>query len=168
VGEVRRDPFAMLPFCGYHMGDYFDHWLKVGAAHDPAKLPRIYFVNWFRKDENGKFVWPGFGDNSRVLKWIVERLEGKAAAKETAIGRLPTKESLDLSGLSLTDDQLKILLSVDEEVWREEASLIPAGYEKFGDHLPAALWGEYDAQVARLGKPAAANSPGKKPVALSA
>jgi phosphoenolpyruvate carboxykinase (GTP) len=150
------------------MGDYFGHWLKVGADNDPAKLPRIYFVNWFRKDENGKFVWPGFGDNSRVLKWIVERLEGKAAARDTAIGRLPTKESLDLSGLNLTDDQLRILLTIDEDVWREEASLIPEGYEKFGSHLPDALWAEYDALVARLGKPAAANSPGKKPIALTA
>ncbi|MDB5452841.1 MAG: phosphoenolpyruvate carboxykinase, partial [Caulobacteraceae bacterium] len=168
VGELRRDPFAMLPFCGYNMGDYFGHWLKVGAAADPAKLPRIYFVNWFRKDENGKFVWPGFGDNSRVLKWIVERLEGKAAARETAIGRLPTKDSLDLTGLNLTEDQLRILLTVDEDVWREEASLIPDGYEKFGSHLPDELWAEYDALVARLGKPSAANSPGKKPVALTA
>ncbi|HET9159825.1 MAG TPA: phosphoenolpyruvate carboxykinase (GTP) [Caulobacteraceae bacterium] len=168
VGELRRDPFAMLPFCGYNMGDYFGHWLSVGAGADPAKLPRIYFVNWFRKDENGKFVWPGYGDNSRVLKWIVERLEGKAAAQDTAIGRLPTKESLDLSGLSLSDDQLRILLTVDEEVWREEASLIPAGYEKFGDHMPAQLWSEYDALVARLGAPSAANSPGKKPVAMTA
>lgn len=162
VGELRRDPFAMLPFCGYNMGDYFGHWLKVGASADPAKLPRIYFVNWFRKDEKGKFVWPGFGDNARVLKWIVERLDGKAEANETPIGRLPTKESLDLSGLSLTDEQLKVLLSVDRDVWREEASLIPQGYEKFGSHLPAELWAEYDALLARLGQPQAAEQGDKE------
>ena len=98
VGELRRDPFAMLPFCGYNMGDYFAHWLKIGKATDAAKLPRIYFVNWFRKDKDGKFVWPGFGDNSRVLKWIVERLDGKAEAVDTPIGHLPTPGSLDVVG----------------------------------------------------------------------
>jgi phosphoenolpyruvate carboxykinase (GTP) len=119
VGELRRDPFAMLPFCGYNMGDYFGHWLKIGASADPAKLPRIYFVNWFRKDRDGKFVWPGFGDNSRVLKWIVERLDGKAEAVETPIGRLPAPGSLDVEGLGLSDRQLELLLSVDRDAWRE-------------------------------------------------
>ncbi|HEX2559187.1 phosphoenolpyruvate carboxykinase (GTP) [Phenylobacterium sp.] len=152
IGELRRDPFAMLPFCGYNMGDYFGHWLKLGEQADAAKLPRIYFVNWFRKDENGKFVWPGFGDNVRVLKWIVGRLEGKAEAVETPIGRLPTAEALDLSGLNLTPAQLKLLLSVDPEVWLEEAALIPPAYEKFGDRLPKALWAEYEKLVARLQK----------------
>ncbi len=151
VGELRRDPFAMLPFCGYNMGDYFNHWLKVGAKADAAKLPRIYFVNWFRKDERGKFVWPGYGDNSRVLKWICDRIEGRAAAVETPIGRLPAKESLDVSGLSLTDAQLNLLLTVDQEVWREEASLIPASYEKFGARLPQELWNQYEALLTRLG-----------------
>ena len=149
VGELRRDPFAMLPFCGYNMADYFGHWLKIGQK-EGAKLPRIYFVNWFRKDMHGKFLWPGFGENSRVLKWIVERLEGKAAAQETPIGLLPTKESLDVSGLNLTDHQLYLLLSVDRSVWKEEASLIPAAYEKFGSRLPKALWDEHDALVDRL------------------
>jgi phosphoenolpyruvate carboxykinase (GTP) len=150
VGELRRDPFAMLPFCGYNMGDYFAHWLKLGAAADSAKLPRIFFVNWFRKGADGRFVWPGFGDNSRVLKWIVERLEGAADAHDTPIGRLPTRESLDTSGLVLTDQQLDLLLTVDAEVWREEAALIPPAYEKFGDRLPADLWTEYDALLERL------------------
>ncbi|HEV2532015.1 phosphoenolpyruvate carboxykinase (GTP) [Phenylobacterium sp.] len=150
IGELRRDPFAMLPFCGYHMGDYFGHWLAMGAKADPAKLPRIYFVNWFRKDERGKFVWPGFGDNSRVLKWIVERLEGRAEAKETPIGRVPARGSLDVSGLGLTEAQLDLLLSVDPEVWMQEAALIKPHYETFGDHLPKALWAEYEALLQRL------------------
>ena len=150
IGELRRDPFAMLPFCGYNMGDYFAHWLEMGETRDPAKLPRIYFVNWFRKDESGKFVWPGYGENSRVLKWIVERLDGKAEAVETPIGRVPTRASLDLSGLTLTEPQLSLLLSVDPAVWTQEAALIPAFYDRFGEHLPAALWDELKALVARL------------------
>jgi phosphoenolpyruvate carboxykinase (GTP) len=152
IGELRRDPFAMLPFCGYNMGDYFGHWLKVGEQADAAKLPRIYFVNWFRKDENGKFVWPGFGDNVRVLKWIVERLEGKSEAVDTPIGRLPAADALDLSGLNLTPAQLKLLLTVDPSVWLEEAALIQPAYEKFGDRLPKALWREYEQLIARLRK----------------
>ena len=152
VGELRRDPFAMLPFCGYNMGDYFSHWLKVGASADPAKLPRLFFVNWFRKDAKGKFVWPGFGDNSRVLKWIVERLEGRVGAHESAIGRLPDAADLDVSGLTLTPEQVALLLTVDPEVWREEASLIPAAYEKFGERLPSELWRQYEGLVERLGE----------------
>ncbi len=150
VGELRRDPFAMLPFCGYNMGDYFGHWLKLGEKADAAKLPRLFFVNWFRKNEDGKFVWPGFGDNARVLKWIVERLDDKVEAVDTPVGRLPTKAALDLSGLSLSDADLKILLDVDADVWTEEASLIPAFYEKFGDRLPKALWGQHAALTKRL------------------
>ncbi|KRB48600.1 MAG: phosphoenolpyruvate carboxykinase (GTP) [Pseudomonadota bacterium] len=150
VGELRRDPFAMLPFCGYNMGDYFSHWLKVGAQADAAKLPRIYFVNWFRKGADGKFLWPGYGDNSRVLKWIVQRLEGEADAVDTPIGRLPTKDALDLSGLSITDAALETLLSVDPEVWAEEAALIPDAYRKFGDRMPAELWSQYEALTQRL------------------
>jgi phosphoenolpyruvate carboxykinase (GTP) len=153
IGELRRDPFAMLPFCGYHMGDYFAHWLAMGAKADPAKLPRIYFVNWFRKDERGKFVWPGYGENVRVLKWIVERLEGRAEAVDTAIGLLPAPGSLDVSGLGLTQAQLDLLLTVDADIWRQEAALTPAFYERFGDHMPAALWAEMDTLVARLGAP---------------
>jgi phosphoenolpyruvate carboxykinase (GTP) len=150
VGELRRDPFAMLPFCGYNMGDYFGHWLALGAKADAAKLPRIFFVNWFRKDASGRFVWPGFGDNSRVLKWIVERLEGRAGARDTAIGRVPGPEDLDVSGLDLTAAQLDLLLSVDTETWREEARLIPPAYERFGDRLPPALWDEHRALLDRL------------------
>ncbi len=150
IGELRRDPFAMLPFCGYNMGDYFGHWLKMGETHDASKLPRIYFVNWFRKDERGKFVWPGYGDNSRVLKWIVDRLEGRAEAVETPIGLVPSKASLDTSGLSLTDQQLDLLLTVDPAIWTQEAALIPEFYDKFGEHTPKALWNEYEALVARL------------------
>jgi phosphoenolpyruvate carboxykinase (GTP) len=154
IGELRRDPFAMLPFCGYNMGDYFGHWLAMGAKADPAKLPRIYFVNWFRKDERGKFVWPGYGENSRVLKWIVERLQGRAEAVETPIGLLPAPGSLDVAGLGLSQAQLDVLLTVDADIWRQEAALVPAFYERFGEHLPAALWDELDGLVARLGAPA--------------
>ncbi|WEK58767.1 MAG: phosphoenolpyruvate carboxykinase (GTP) [Candidatus Brevundimonas phytovorans] len=150
VGELRRDPFAMLPFCGYNMGDYFAHWLKLGEKADASKLPRLFFVNWFRKNEDGKFVWPGFGDNARVLKWIVERLDGQAEALDTPVGRVPTKAALDLSGLSLSDADLTILLDVDADVWTEEAALIPAFYEKFGERLPKALWGQHTALTKRL------------------
>jgi phosphoenolpyruvate carboxykinase (GTP) len=157
IGELRRDPFAMLPFCGYNMGDYFNHWLKVGGAADPAKLPRIYFVNWFRKDERGKFVWPGYGENSRVLKWIVDRLEGEAEAVDSPIGRLPVRDGLDLTGLDLTDAQLDLLLTVDPEIWRAEAALIPEAYARFGNRLPPALWAQLDAlgeRLARVERPA--------------
>jgi phosphoenolpyruvate carboxykinase (GTP) len=150
VGELRRDPFAMLPFCGYNMGDYFDHWLKIGARADKAKLPRIFFVNWFRKDAHGRFVWPGFGENSRVLKWIVERLEGRVGARHTPIGLTPEPEDLDLAGTSVSAEDLALLLDVDLEVWREEAGLIAPAYERFGERLPAALWDEYRALLDRL------------------
>jgi len=150
VGELRRDPFAMLPFAGYNMADYFAHWLKIGQTSG-AKLPKIFFVNWFRKDTNGKFIWPGFGENTRVLKWVVDRLEGNAAANDTAIGRVPAKSSIDISGLSLTDAQMDTLLGVDHDVWREEAGLIPPFFEKFGDRLPQALWDQHSQLVSRLG-----------------
>ncbi|MFF5895006.1 phosphoenolpyruvate carboxykinase (GTP) [Streptomyces argenteolus] len=152
VGELRRDPFAMLPFCGYNMGDYMQHWIDVGADKpDQSKLPKIYYVNWFRKDEAGTFVWPGFGENSRVLKWIVERLEGRAEGVETPIGILPAKGSLDTEGLDLSESDLDFLLDVDKEVWREEAALIPGHLETFGDRAPKELWDEYRALVRRLG-----------------
>lgn len=152
VGELRRDPFAMLPFCGYNMGDYMNHWIKVGADKpDQSKLPKIYYVNWFRKNDAGKFVWPGFGENSRVLKWIVERLEGKAEGVETPIGILPAKGALDTGGLDLSESDLDFLLDVDKEVWREEAGLIPEHLNTFGDHTPKELWDEYRALVQRLG-----------------
>ena len=125
-------------------------YVILRAKGDPAKLPRIFFVNWFRKDAKGKFVWPGFGDNSRVLKWIAQRLDGAVGAQDTAIGRLPTADGLDVAGLNLSAEALDLLLSVDADVWREEAALIPAGYEKFGDRLPQGLWDEYQALVDRL------------------
>ena len=150
VGELRRDPFAMLPFCGYNMGDYFAHWLSMKDRTDASKLPRLYFVNWFRKNEDGKFVWPGFGDNARVLKWIAERLDGEADAVDTPVGRVPTREALDLSGLDLSAADLSTLLDVDAAVWAEEAALIPAFYDKFGDRLPRALWDQHAALTARV------------------
>lgn len=157
VGELRRDPFAMLPFCGYNMGDYFAHWLKMGQGRDASKLPRIFFVNWFRKDQDGRFVWPGFGDNARVLKWISERIDGEAEAVDTAVGRVPSVTALDLSGLDLTPAQLSTLLDVDAGVWAEEAALIPDFYRQFGDRLPTALWSQHAALVARLDDAGAAS-----------
>ncbi|AXK33740.1 phosphoenolpyruvate carboxykinase (GTP) [Streptomyces armeniacus] len=151
VGELRRDPFAMLPFCGYNMGDYFAHWIRIGAEADESKLPKIYYVNWFKKNEDGKFVWPGFGENSRVLKWIVGRLNGEAEGVETPIGVLPTKDALDTNGLGLSEQELDFLLAVDKDVWRDEASLVPEHLNTFGEHTPKELWDEYRALVARLG-----------------
>jgi phosphoenolpyruvate carboxykinase (GTP) len=167
VGELRRDPFAMLPFCGYNMGDYFGHWLTVGEGADPARLPRIYAVNWFRKDA-GKFVWPGFGENVRVLKWIVGRLEGEAEAADTPIGRVPAAGALDLEGLTLTAEAAELLRCVDAAVWREEAALIPAFYERFGDRLPPALWAQYEALIERLSAGAADEDDAPPKLALSA
>nr|WP_233509932.1 phosphoenolpyruvate carboxykinase (GTP) [Actinomadura craniellae] len=151
VGELRRDPFAMLPFCGYNMGDYFGHWLKIGRSTDAEKLPRIYYVNWFRKDADGRFIWPGFGENSRVLKWIVERLNGRADAAKTPIGHVPTREALDTEGLEIDAADLDTLLTVDTEIWKQEAALVPGHFETFGDHLPRELWDEHKALVNRLG-----------------
>jgi phosphoenolpyruvate carboxykinase (GTP) len=130
---------AMLPFCGYHMGDYFAHWLNIGKQSEPANLPRIYYVNWFRQDENGKFLWPGYGENSRVLKWIFERCDGTARAVDTPIGRLPGLADLDTQGLSLSQASLEKLLNVDKEGWRAEVPLINNHFEKFGSRLPDGL-----------------------------
>jgi phosphoenolpyruvate carboxykinase (GTP) len=150
VGELRFDPFAMLPFCGYNMGDYFQHWLDIGRATDADKLPRLFWVNWFRKDHDGRFMWPGFGDNSRVLKWIVERLEGTADAVDTAIGRVPTPGALDTTGLDLDADTMATLLSVDNEAWRAEIPQIEAHFAKIGDRLPAELRDELNELEKRL------------------
>ena len=141
VGELRHDPFAMLPFCGYNMGDYFGYWLKIGrTAPDPAKLPKLYYVNWFRKNSRGKFVWPGFGENIRVLKWIIERLSGEATAVSTPIGNLPAPGSLDLDGLDISWADLALLLTVDTEAWKLEAEHIPEHFQTFHRHLPDRLW----------------------------
>ncbi|MCK9877186.1 phosphoenolpyruvate carboxykinase (GTP) [Frankia sp. AgPm24] len=150
IGKLRRDPFAMLPFCGYNMADYFAHWLEVGQKADPEKLPKIYYVNWFRKSPEGSFLWPGFGDNSRVLAWIVGRLEGHADGVETPLGVQPTREALPTEGLDISDADLDTLLTLDIDVWKQEASLIPEHYQSFGDRLPAALWAEHEALVKRL------------------
>ena len=150
IGQLRRDPFAMLPFCGYNMGDYMAHWLEVGAQADADKLPRLYYVNWFRKDDDGKWLWPGFGENSRVLKWIVDRLEGTADGLRTPIGVLPSRSELDLDGLDVPDRDLDLLLSVDAAVWKQEASLMPEYFAQFGDRLPQAITDEHAALVARL------------------
>jgi phosphoenolpyruvate carboxykinase (GTP) len=150
VGVVRRDPFAMLPFIGYNAGDYFGHWIETGKMHDAGKLPRIFYVNWFRRDSDGGFLWPGFGENSRVLKWVVERLEGTAAAVETPIGRVPTPESLDVSGLDMTPEQVEQALRVDPAEWREEIPQITEWFAKFGDKLPSTLRDELAILESRL------------------
>jgi phosphoenolpyruvate carboxykinase (GTP) len=152
VGRLRRDPMAMLPFCGYHMGDYFAHYLKIGARTEPEKLPKIFYVNWFRRDEKGSYLWPGFGENSRVLKWIFERCLGKAKAVDTPIGRLPTPGELDLTGLNLGADVLKELLAVNVDEWLAEVPLIEEHFETFGDRLPAELWQELADLEERLQK----------------
>ncbi len=150
VGELRRDPMAMLPFCGYNMGDYFTHWLEMGKRTDASKLPKIFYVNWFRKDADGGWLWPGFGENSRVLKWIVERVSGKGEAVETPIGYVPAPGAVDISGLDVTDEQMEELSHVDTEEWLNEIALIREHYERFGERLPKVLSDELDALEARL------------------
>ena len=145
IGQVRRDPFAMLPFCGYNFGDYFQHWLDIGK-HQGAKLPKLFYVNWFRKDQDGRFIWPGFGDNARVLKWVLERIAGTTEAVETPIGMVPKTEDLDVAGLDLTTDALESLLTVDVIEWQNEVTLIEEHYESIGERLP----NEMRLQLARL------------------
>jgi phosphoenolpyruvate carboxykinase (GTP) len=151
VGVVRRDPMAMLPFIGYNAGDYFAHWIAMSKEVAEPQLPRVFYVNWFRRAEDGSFLWPGFGENSRVLKWIVERIEGTADAQETAIGRIPTPEGLDVDGLDMTAEQLRAALAVSPEEWREELPQIEQWFRTIGDKVPAVLWSELDALRARLG-----------------
>jgi len=151
VGVVRRDPMAMLPFMGYNASDYFGHWIKVGKDHDAASLPRIFYVNWFRRDEDGGFLWPGFRENGRVLKWVVDRIDGNASAVETPIGRVPTPGGIDVDGLDVDEATMSRVLSVDVDEWREELSLISAWFESLGDRVPAVLWTELDGLKARLG-----------------
>jgi len=139
VGEVRFDPFAMRPFMGYNVGDYFAHWLSMGEATDPEKLPKMFWVNWFQKDDDGRFIWPGFGENSRVLKWVLERVEGTGEAVDTPIGRVPAAGALDTTGLDLDDDTLARLIQVDRDQWRDEVARIEEHYAFVGEQLPAAL-----------------------------
>ncbi|MBO7092836.1 MAG: phosphoenolpyruvate carboxykinase (GTP) [Victivallales bacterium] len=149
AGQLRFDPFAMLPFCGYHMGDYFKHWLEIGK-HPGAKLPKIFYVNWFRRGADGHFLWPGYGDNSRVLKWIFGRCNGTAAAKETEIGNLPADGALDLSGLDIPAEDQKALFGVDKEGWKAVIPQIEQHFAKFGAKLPAELTKQLDELKARL------------------
>jgi phosphoenolpyruvate carboxykinase (GTP) len=150
IGKVRRDPFAMLPFCGYHMGDYFQHWLNIGAKADADKLPKIFYVNWFRKTKDGKWLWPGYGENSRVLKWIFEQVSGEGKAQKTAIGYMPTIDAIDRSGLDVSDADMAELLKVNKEEWLNEVASIREHYAKFGSKLPKELNAQLDALEKRL------------------
>ena len=152
TGVLRRDPFAMLPFCGYHMGDYFAHWLSFTQRTDRGKLPKIYFVNWFRKDGGGRWLWPGYGENSRVLKWICERVDGTGKAQKTPIGNLPTPDALDMSGLDLPAGNLRQLLEVDIAGWKKEVEDIAASYARFDSKLPKTLTDQLDGLRKRLGQ----------------
>jgi phosphoenolpyruvate carboxykinase (GTP) len=155
VGELRFDPMAMLPFCGYNMGDYFGHWLKTGQR-ESAVLPRIFFVNWFRKDqETGRFLWPGFGENSRVLEWIFRRCEGTADGEETPVGIIPTADGIDLSGLDIEPEAFEEVRTVDLDALRDELPQVRAHLESFGDSLPQELWDQFEALESRLGATAA-------------
>lgn len=138
VGEVRRDPMAMLPFCGYHMGDYFQHWLNMGRRM--TNPPRVFHVNWFRTDANGKFLWPGYGENLRVMEWVLDRCRGEADAVQTPIGYVPTPESLDLTGLELSRETLHQLLAIDRGEWCQEVEEIGSFFRRFGERFPKELW----------------------------
>ena len=154
---MRFDPFAMLPFMGYNVGDYIQHWLDIGKKIDPKYLPKIYWVNWFAKDEQGKFMWPGFGDNSRVLKWVVERCENTAAAVETPLGFVPTESALYTEGLNLKREHLNRLLTVNADAWlRDEMALIRGHFQFIGERLPAAMKSELAQLEARLAQKAKA------------
>ena len=152
VGSIRRDPFAMLPFCGYNMGDYFRHWINIGKKSTADKLPKIFYVNWFRKDSNGNFIWPGYGENSRVLAWIFDRCDGKDNAVETAIGWMPKEGAINTEGLKVSKEQMKEILSVDTEGWKKEiADIRENHYPKFGNKLPKELTEALDTLEKRLG-----------------
>ena len=150
VGVVRRDPMAMLPFCGYNMGDYWQHWLDMGQKVDADKLPKIFNVNWFRTDDEGHFIWPGFGDNLRVLEWIMKRCFNEVDADQTALGYEPRPEDLDLEGSGVDADTVRELLSVDKDLWLQDVAAIREFYAKFGDKLPAKLSEELSALESRL------------------
>jgi phosphoenolpyruvate carboxykinase (GTP) len=151
VGELRFDPMAMLPFCGYHMADYFRHWLAIGEGADAAKLPRIFYVNWFRKDERGSFLWPGFGENSRVLAWVFRRCEGTGEADETPIGYVPAEGGLELEGLDISAEEVAELLRVEPEDWKAQLPQFHEHFAKFGDALPPALREQLVGLEKRLG-----------------
>jgi phosphoenolpyruvate carboxykinase (GTP) len=140
VGELRHDPFAMLPFCGYHMADYFGHWLGIeGQAPDTSKLPRIFYVNWFRKDDDGRFLWPGYGENSRVLAWVFRRCDDDAEAIETPIGLVPSADAIDTEGLNVSSEDMEELTRVDVGRWKAELPAIHQHFARFGDRLPQEL-----------------------------
>ncbi len=151
VGALRFDPFAMLPFCGYNMADYFEHWLEIGRRGDAAKLPRIFYVNWFRKDADGKFLWPGFGENSRVLEWVFRRCDGEAEAVETPIGLVPAAGEIDVDGLDVSDEDMRLLTTVDTDAVKAELDQVRAHLDKFGDRLPAEIAQQLAALEERLG-----------------
>jgi len=150
IGELRHDPFAMLPFCGYNMGNYFAHWLNIGTMSDQDKLPKIFYVNWFRKDDEGNFIWPGFGENIRVLKWIIERVSDKTGAQKTPIGYIPTKDDIDISGLDLDQDSLDSILSIDKDKWLKEIENIENYFQTFKDSLPSGIQNELAGLKSRL------------------
>lgn len=150
IGQVRRDPFAMLPFSGYHISDYLQHWLNIGKMTDADKLPKLFYVNWFQKDENGKFIWPGFGDNSRVLKWIVERVSGEGKAVKTPIGYMPSINAIDIQGINISEDDMKKLLNVNADEWLDEVASIREYYKTLGEKLPSELVAQLEALEERL------------------
>jgi phosphoenolpyruvate carboxykinase (GTP) len=150
VGNLRRDPFAMLPFCGYNMADYFGHWLEVGQATDASKLPKMFYVNWFRKDDDGRWLWPGFGENSRVLEWVFQRVAGEGEAVETPIGYVPAPGAINTSGVDVSDADMEQLLKVDPADWKAEVPLIEQHYEFLGSHVPSELRAELTKLAERL------------------
>ena len=150
IGQVRRDPFAMLPFSGYHISDYLQHWLNIGKMTDADKLPKLFYVNWFQKDENGRFIWPGFGENSRVLKWIVERVSGEGKAVKTPIGYMPSINAIDIQGINISEDDMKKLLNVNADEWLDEVASIREYYKTLGEKLPKELVDQLDALEERL------------------
>ena len=152
IGKLRHDPFAMLPFCGYNMGDYFAHWINIGTKTDSSKLPKIFYVNWFRKDENGKFMWPGYGDNIRALKWALERVAGTGKYVDTPLGRIPDNGAFDVSGLDISADTLKKLFTVSKEEGLAEINEMREYYKMFGANLPKELTAELDAAEERFKK----------------
>jgi len=159
VGNLRRDPFAMLPFCGYNMADYFAHWLSIGRAAEPDKLPKIFYVNWFRKSADGRWLWPGFGENSRVLAWVFERISGRGAYVDTPIGRMPSPEGgIDLDGLEIAEEDIAELLRVDPDEWQAELALVERHYGRFGDAVPPELRAQLEALRSRLADPPGAGA----------